>query len=57
MFSLDEAFFEDLLDLLGDIYVSEGRTEFYDLLREHDEVRNNLVAYFVAKDIKNEKHL
>lgn len=57
MFKLDEAFFEDLLDLLGDIYISQGRTEFYDLLREHDDVRNNLVAYFVTKDIKNEKHL
>lgn len=57
MFKLDEVFFEDLLDLLGDIYSSYGRTEFYDLLREHDDVRNNLVAYFVTKDIKNEKHL
>lgn len=57
MTKLDEDFFEDLLDLFGDIYMTQGRTEFYNLMRQHDDVRNNLVAYLVTKDVKNEKHL
>lgn len=57
MTKLDEDFFEDLLDLFSDIYASQGRQEFYYLMRQHDDVRNNLVAYLVTKDVKNEKHL
>lgn len=57
MTSIDEDFFEDLLELLGDIYTIHGRKALFRLLRSHNDVRNNLVAYLVTKDVKNEKHL
>ena len=50
-------FYDDLLDLLGDIYVTYGRKGLIKLLGAHDEVRNNLVAYLISKEVKNEKHL
>ena len=57
MTSLDEDFFDDLLDLLGDVYITYGRKGLVNLLRKHNDVRNNLVAYLVTKEVKNEKHL
>ncbi len=57
MSSIDEDFFEDLLDLLGDVYTTYGRKGLVNLLRKHNDVRNNLVAYLVTKEVNNEKHL
>ena len=57
MISVDDDFFEDLLALLVDIYTTYGRKSLVKLLREHNDVRNNLFAYFVSKEVINEKHL
>lgn len=53
MINIDGDFYEDLLDLLSDIYSKCGKEYSYKLLAKHWEVRKVLLSYILERDIIN----
>lgn len=53
MIKIDSDFYEDLLDLLSDVYSKCGEKYSYELLMKHWEVRKVLFNYTLERIIKN----